>query len=97
MLRVSIHAAAEIDAREAWLWYRVRSSVAAEAFEIEVVRAIDAIAEAPERWPERADGIRRYAMRRFPFIVIFRIEVDEVRVLAIQHGRRRPGYWKRRE
>ena len=40
---------------------------------------------------------RRYSLRRFPFSVIYQITVEEVRVIAIAHQRRRPGYWTRRK
>lgn len=97
MLEVSIHPAAVVEAREARLWYLARSADAASAFVAEIDRALARIAESPNRWPERSDGRRRYALRRFPFIVIFRVESDVLRVLAVQHGRRRPEYWKARK
>jgi plasmid stabilization system protein ParE len=71
--------------------------MAADAFMAELDAAVALIAEAPERWPERSDGRRRYVMRRFPFILVFRILRDHVRLLAVQHGHRRPEYWKDRE
>jgi toxin ParE1/3/4 len=40
---------------------------------------------------------RRYFLRRFPFSVIYQITSEEVRVIAIAHQRRRPGYWARRK
>lgn len=41
-------------------------------------------------------GIRRALLGRFPFAIVFVELADEVRVLAIAHQRRRPGYWRRR-
>jgi hypothetical protein len=35
--------------------------------------AVESILEAPERWPELPSGRRRYVMRRFPFILVYRI------------------------
>ena len=41
-------------------------------------------------------GVKRVLVRRFPYLVIF-IELPRViRVLAVSHSRRRPGYWRRR-
>jgi toxin ParE1/3/4 len=94
---VSLHPSATQEAREARLWYLARSPIAADAFVSELNAAISVIAEAPERWPELPNGRRRYVMRRFPFILVFRIRSKDVRVLAVQHGRRRPGYWKNRD
>ena len=63
----------------------------------ELDRAVGLIAESADRWPELPNGRRRYVMRRFPFILVYPVRVDDVRILAVQHGRRRPGYWKNRE
>ncbi|WP_332851595.1 type II toxin-antitoxin system RelE/ParE family toxin [Duganella sp. S19_KUP01_CR8] len=43
-----------------------------------------------------ARGARRYSMSKFPYSVIYQIAVDELRILAIAHQRRRPGYWRGR-
>ena len=94
---ISVHPAATAEAREARLWYMERSLAAAEAWMSELDHAINLIAEAPDRWPELPNGRRRYVMQRFPFILVFRIRTDDVRLLAVQHGRRRPGYWKDRD
>jgi toxin ParE1/3/4 len=41
-------------------------------------------------------GVRRKLVRRFPYLIIF-IELEHaVRVIAVTHGARRPGYWRRR-
>jgi plasmid stabilization system protein ParE len=69
----------------------------AGAFMAELDAAVALIAEAPDRWPERPDGRRRYVIHRFPFILVFRIRTEDVRLFAVQHGHRRPGYWKDRE
>jgi len=94
---ISPHPSATEEAREAHLWYLARSPAAAATFMAELDAAVATIAEAPERWPELPNGRRRYVMRRFPFVLVFRIHTDHVRLLAVQHGRRKPGYWKGRE
>ena len=65
-------------------------------FASELDTAIDRIAEAPSRWPEYLEGTRRYVMRRFPYLVVYRVMLDRVQVVAIAHGHRRPGYWRSR-
>jgi len=71
--------------------------LAAAAFMAELDAAIALIAEAPERWPESPNGRWRKVLRRLPFILVFRIRPDDVRLTAVQQGRRRPGYLKNRE
>jgi hypothetical protein len=39
----------------------------------------------------------RFALaRRFNYVIHFLIESDEVQVISVAHGARRPGYWLRR-
>ena len=41
-------------------------------------------------------GVLRVRLRRFPYQVVF-IELKKyIRVLAVAHERRRPGYWRER-
>ena len=96
MWKISVHPEATAEARAARLWYLERSPLTAEAFFAELDRAVALILESPDREPELPNGRRRYVMQRFPFILVYRIVGDVVRLLAVQHGRRRPGYWKGR-
>lgn len=41
-------------------------------------------------------GARRYFMSKFPYSVIYQVTPDELRILAVAHQRRRPGYWRGR-
>jgi hypothetical protein len=40
--------------------------------------------------------VRRLAVRRFPYHVVYAEAAQELRVLAIAHDRRKPGYWRKR-
>ena len=40
---------------------------------------------------------RRYILRRFPYSIIYQIAAEELRILAVAHHRRRPGYWAQRK
>ena len=39
---------------------------------------------------------RRYILRRFPYSIIYQATAEELRILAVAHHRRRPGYWAQR-
>ena len=91
---LSFHPEAVAEARAAWRWYAERSPLVAAAFVAELDVAMDRISEAPSRWPQYLEGSRRYVMRRFPFVVVYREREGTLEVLAIAHGRRRPGYWR---
>ena len=40
--------------------------------------------------------IRFAVIRRFNYVVHFLVEADEVQILSVAHGARKPGYWLRR-
>jgi plasmid stabilization system protein ParE len=90
---VDIHAEAIAEAR---LWYREKSGSAAAAYFAALDLAVAAIAENPEMWPWYAHGTRRYILHRFPFYLVYRETADRLELIAVAHGRRKPGYWKNR-
>lgn len=40
---------------------------------------------------------RRYILRRFPYGIIYQVTAEELRILAVAHNRRHPGYWAQRK
>jgi plasmid stabilization system protein ParE len=90
------HPAAIEEAESAARWYRERSLLAATRFVDELNQVIDKIVEAPQRWPRGTRGTRKVKLPCFPFLVIYREAEGVVHILAVAHGRRRPGYWKNR-
>ncbi len=52
--------------------------------------ALATICEAPHRWAV-VGGARRYVMRPFPFMIIYRVANEVVDVIAVSHTSRRPG------
>ncbi len=59
------------------------------------------LSERPTAWALVAEvasnlKIRRCPVHGFPYSLVFIELPDHIRVLAVMHGRRRPGYWRRR-
>ena len=63
------------------------------AFLDEVERACRLLVEQPLMGAVWRGPTRRLALRRFPFNLIRQLHGDEIRVIAIAHQRRKPGYW----
>lgn len=40
---------------------------------------------------------RRLVLQRFPYAIIYTAEDDYIRVFAVAHDSRRPGYWRKRK
>jgi plasmid stabilization system protein ParE len=94
--RIDVHPEAVDEAQAAAQWYRERSALAADAFLAELDLAVERIAENPEMYPHYIRGTRRYLLQRFPFYLVYREHPEKLELVAIAHGRRRPGYWKKR-
>jgi plasmid stabilization system protein ParE len=92
----SFHPTAIEEAEAAARWYRERSPRAAKRFVLELNLVIDRILDAPLRWPQGPHGTRKAIVPYFPFSVIYWESPNNIRILAVAHGRRRPGYWKDR-
>jgi plasmid stabilization system protein ParE len=39
---------------------------------------------------------RRVLVPGFPYQIVYRLDSDDIRVIAIAHLRRRPGFWRHR-
>ena len=95
-LSVDIHPEAMRGGRAARQWYQSRSVDAAKAFLAELDIGIESIRTAPELYPTYLHGTRCYLLRRFPYLIVYRVTSETVHVYAVAHSRRRPGYWKAR-
>ncbi len=51
------------------------------------------MAEHPNTWPAIDYEIRRRVVRRFPYSILYRIDVDEIVIVAIMHQKQKPNYW----
>lgn len=90
------HPKAISEASAAARWYQERSFTAGKAFISELDHIIKKIIEAPVIYPRYLGETRRALFHRFPFGVVYRIVPERIEIIAIAHGRRRPGYWKDR-
>jgi plasmid stabilization system protein ParE len=90
------HPEAADEVRAAVSWYGDRSSRAAAEFLGELDEALGKIRQSPERWRRVLGPWRRYVLRRFPFLIIYRETSHGIEVVAIAHGRPGPGYWRSR-
>ena len=62
----------------------------------EVERTINRILRQPDAWARVSDRHRRCLTRRFPYGVIYSLEVGEVVIAAVMNLRRHPDSWRKR-
>ena len=96
--KVLFHRLAQREFDKAYDWYARRSFDAARRFQAEVELVIGKIADDSERWPIYRERYRWVQARRFPYVLYYRrVDADPILMMAVAHGRRRPGYWLRRD
>jgi len=85
-------AAAEL--RDAIRYYVEQGGRLASDFLDEVDRGIAFIVENPDGAPViSVGGVRRKVLARFPFSLLYLVEPGRIRIVAVMHHKRRPGYW----
>jgi toxin ParE1/3/4 len=96
-MRVEYHPAIERELSEIIKYYNDCSRGLGGEFLNEFERQILKIAAMPTRWMTVETGVRRALMKRFPFVIYFKIlENDTIRVTVIKHQRRHPDYGRNR-
>lgn len=90
------HPEAEAEFVEAVQFYRERGRTLGARFASEVRSAIAKAVARPDRWRVLEDDVRQCVVRVFPYAVLYAIEPDYLLIIAIKHGKRRPGYWRHR-
>ena len=73
------------------------STSVANAFLSEFIRAASLVAEHPRLGKPASRGRRLFPLQRFPYSLVYRAEDEGVRIGAVAHHSRRPGYWRARK
>jgi plasmid stabilization system protein ParE len=95
-MRVEFLPVAELELMEAAAHYEAQLQGLGNQFITEVVRITGMLVELPSLG-EKLDLLhRRIPLRRFPYALIFRLDNELVRVVAVAHRRRKPRYWRGR-
>jgi plasmid stabilization system protein ParE len=81
--------------RSARYYDRQRKGLGAEFFE-ELDRAVARLRSDPLRPKANADSVRSWRLLRFPFRIYYVVDPNRLRILAVAHLSRRPGYWRSR-
>ena len=92
-MRVEYHPAIEQELREIIEYYNLCSQGLGSEFLNEFERQILKITSLPTQWQAVDGDIRRALMKRFPYVIYFRVlKNDVLRVTLVKHQRRHPAY-----
>ena len=84
------------DVAEACRWYEGRRTGLSRRFLLELESTFAQIAAAPEAYAAGERDVRSARLRRFPYVVHFRVAGQTAVVLAVMYGGRNPSAWQDR-
>lgn len=88
--------AALLEFEESAAWYEEHQPGVGERFQ-EAVKATERqLQRDPMLGTSYYRQTRKWRMKGFPFNIVYREESERIIVVAVAHGKRRPGYWHRR-
>ena len=94
--RVGFHPDARRDLREAADFYDLERLGLGAEFLDEVEQTMRRVIEYPESSPVVLGRVRKCAMPRFPYTIVYSARGGRVYVSAVAHNSRRPFYWRDR-
>jgi len=95
-MNFSFHEIAEKELFDAIEYYEECRSGLGLRFSEAVFAAIKRICEHPDVWTGIDAKTRRCLTHKFPYGILYRIVNDHIRIMAVMHLHRKPGYWPNR-
>ncbi|MBF0342414.1 MAG: type II toxin-antitoxin system RelE/ParE family toxin [Magnetococcales bacterium] len=97
MYRIEFHPEAATEFNETVMWYEKQRPGLGTLVLAAMDRGLNSLAADPERWNFFVGNVRRHLLQRFPLAILYEVTEPQIRVLAVMHLRRRPGYWRHRQ
>jgi hypothetical protein len=95
-MRVYFHPDAEAEFDKAIEYYEQLQPGLGIEFAEEIYATTTRIIQYPDAWSALSKNSRRCLVNRFPYGVVYQIKSRSLRIIAVAHLHRQPGYWKER-
>lgn len=93
MMKVIFSNYAKLELEDATYFYELEFTGLGRRFKEEIKKAVKRISEYPKAWPIERGDIRKYLLHKFPYKLLYSIEVDHIFIIAVSHQHRKPDYW----
>jgi toxin ParE1/3/4 len=90
--QVSFHEMAEHELNEAASYYDAQSPGLGYAFLDAIERVVNQILAHPNSGPLFNEVVRAKLVRRFPYSIMYSVQPEGIRILAIANHKRRPSF-----
>jgi len=95
-VKVTLHPEAEAEFLESVEFYANESTRAAERFIAEFEAAANEIRIHPTRYRKGRRITRIKEFRSSPYSLVYHVLEDRIKIDAVAHDKRKPGYWRKR-
>lgn len=96
MKQVTFHEDARAELAEASHFYNDRVPGLGQTLLNDVENCVYEILAHPNACERVSKQLRRKVLSRFPYGLIYAVEPDRIRIMAVAHYKRRPEYWRYR-
>ena len=93
-LSLRLSRAAKRDVDQAFVWYERQRPGLGDEFLESVEECLERIRLRPESFALVKKDLRVALVERFPYLVVYRLLSDRIRISAVVHGSRHPRNWK---
>jgi len=93
---IKLHSEARKEFFEAAEYYEEQVVGLGDDFINEIEKVFAVIEQQPASGTKITNTERRFLVSRFPYGIIYSVEVDQIIIFAVMDLRRKPGYWKSR-
>jgi plasmid stabilization system protein ParE len=87
---------AEIDFDKSYDYYSEDSPKVADTFFIRINLSFEDLKQNPFAFPIAYNDVRKYVVKKFPFVIYYQVDIPIIRVVAIFHTSRNPEIWNER-
>lgn len=88
---------AHLEFQEAVQYYNAQVAELGKQFSKEVQSALPRIQKWPLSCPVERGEIRRLILSRFPYKLLYSVELNHIYIIAVAHQHREPNFWIERE
>ena len=78
---------------DATYYYEIERQGLGKQFRQEVKKAITRLSAYPKAWSIECGDVRKCILHKFPYKLLYSIEVDHIFIIAVAHQHRKPDYW----
>jgi plasmid stabilization system protein ParE len=93
---VEFHPEAQDEFISAAQFYERQAEGLGVNFLLAVQHTYERLLEAPDSGPLFGRRLRRILVPKFPYGLLYRVELERIYIVAVMHLHRRPGYWRSR-